>query len=346
MDYEQTVSRLCGLPGPSGFEFEAAADAAEMLRPFVDEVMVDHMYSVIGVRRCGKKGAPKLLLDAHLDEVGYIVTGHKDGYLTFTSLGGVDPRILPNQELTLLTDPPLPGIVACLPPHLQSREEMEKAKPMKQLYLDIGMTQEEAVRRVPIGTPAVYRCGCEPMGKGLLCGKAMDDRVCFAAILGTMERLAGQELDVDIYVLGSSQEETQFTGAITGAYKAAPDLCVALDVTHAYSPDASPDKTAELGGGPVIGVGSNCVRWMSERMERAAREGKIPYQIEVIAGESGTNGWPIQMSRAGVATTLLSIPLRYMHTPVETVSLGDLDGTAAVLAAFVRDLGEEVARRV
>lgn len=114
MDYEQTVSRLCGLPGPSGFEFEAAADAAEMLRPFVDEVMVDHMYSVIGVRRCGKKGAPKLLLDAHLDEVGYIVTGHKDGYLTFTSLGGVDPRILPNQELTLLTDPPLPGIVACL----------------------------------------------------------------------------------------------------------------------------------------------------------------------------------------------------------------------------------------
>ena len=83
MDYEQTVSRLCGLPGPSGFEFEAAADAAEMLRPFVDEVMVDHMYSVIGVRRCGKKGAPKLLLDAHLDEVGYIVTGHKDGYLTF-----------------------------------------------------------------------------------------------------------------------------------------------------------------------------------------------------------------------------------------------------------------------
>ena len=91
MDYEQTVSRLCGLPGPSGFEFEAAADAAEMLRPFVDEVMVDHMYSVIGVRRCGKKGAPKLLLDAHLDEVGYLVTGHKDGYLTFTSLGGVDP---------------------------------------------------------------------------------------------------------------------------------------------------------------------------------------------------------------------------------------------------------------
>ena len=344
MDYTQVLSRLCALPGPSGFELPAAEAAAELLRPLVDEVVVDRMYNVVGVRRCGRENAPKLLLDAHLDEVGYIVTGHEDGYLTFASLGGVDSRVLPDQELTLLTDPPIPGVVCCLPPHLQTKEEMNRAKPLRELYIDVGMTREEAIRRVPVGTPAVYRCGCAPMGKDLLCGKAMDDRACFAIILDALEQLAGEQLDVDIYVLGSSQEETQFNGAVTGAYHVAPELCVALDVTHAVTPDASSFRTLKLGGGPAIGVGSNCVRWMSRRMERAAAERNIPYQTEVVAGESGTNGWPIQMSRSGVAVTLLSLPLRYMHTPAEVVSRKDMEASASVLAGFIRGLGEEVAR--
>lgn len=346
MDYEQVLGRLCGLPGPSGFETPTAEAAAELLRPFVDEVKIDRMNSVIAVRRCGKSNAHKLLLDAHLDEVGYIVTGHTDGFLSFTSLGGIDPRILPNQELTLMTDPPTPGVVAWLPPHIQTKEEMNQSKPMRELYIDVGLSQEEAVKRIPIGTPAVYRCGCEAIGKDLLCGKAMDDRACFAIILDAMERLAGEELGVDIYVLGSSQEETQFTGAITGAYGSAPDMCVALDVTHAYTPDASKNQTVALGKGPAVGVGSNCVRWISQRMERAAQAEQIDYQLEAISGDSGTNGWPIHMSRAGVATTLLSLPLRYMHTPAEVVSRADMDRSARLVAAFIRGLDEEVARHV
>ena len=342
MDYTRVLQQLCALPGPSGFEGPVARAAADLLRPWVDEVEVDRMGNVLGVRRCGREGAPKLLLDAHLDEIGFLVTGHRDGFLRFVPLGGVDPRMLPDREITLLTDPPVLGVVACLPPHVQSREEMDQSRPIDTLYLDVGLSQEEAERRIPVGTPAVYRTGCFPLGEDLLCGKALDDRACFAALLGAAEQLAGEELDVDLYILGSTQEETHSTGAITAAYRVIPDLCVAVDVTHGSSPDAPKEKTFPLGGGPVVGVGPNCTRWMSQRLFRVGEALDLTCQTEVMAGHSGTNGWPLQISREGMATAVLSLPLRYMHTPVEVVHRRDVEDTARLLAAFVRGIGEEV----
>jgi len=342
LDYQQILGRLCALPGPSGFEGPVAQAAAELLRPLMDEVHVDRMGSVVGVRRCGRENAPKLLLDAHLDEIGFLVTGHEEGFLRFAPLGGVDPRMLPDRELTILTQPPMVGVVACMPPHVQSREDMDQSQPIKELYIDVGLSQEEAERRIPVGTPAVYRTGCAPLGKNLFCGKALDDRACFAILLDAAEQLKGEELDVDLYILGSTQEETHSTGAITAAYGIVPDLCVAVDVTHGDSPDAPKDKTFKLGGGPVIGVGPNCTRWMSRRLGVKAKELEMDVQMEVMAGHSGTNGWDLQISREGVATAVLSLPLRYMHTPVETAHRDDLTDTARLLAAFIRGIGEEV----
>ena len=342
MDHQEVLGRLCALAGPSGFEGTVAREAARLLEPLVDRVQVDRMGSVVGLRRCGKENAPKLLLDAHLDEIGFLVTGHEEGFLRIAPLGGVDPRMLPDRELTILTQPPMLGVVACLPPHIQTREDMDKSQPMREMVVDVGLTQEEAQRLIPIGTPAVYRTGCAPLGEELLCGKALDDRACFAILLDTLERLAGEELDVDLYVLGSTQEETHSTGAITAAFGVMPDLCVAVDVTHGDSPDAPKDKTFKLGGGPVIGVGPNCTRWMSKRLERKAKELDMDCQIEVMAGHSGTNGWDLQISREGVATAVLSLPLRYMHTPVETASRADMTDCARLLAQFIRDIGKEV----
>lgn len=342
MYYERILGQLCALPGPSGFEGPVVQAAAELLRPYVDEVFTTRMGSVAGVRRCGRANAPKLLLDAHLDEIGFIVTGHEEGFLRFAPLGGVDPRMLPDREVTILAQPPVLGVVACLPPHIQSREDMDKSQPIKELCIDVGLSQEEAQRLIPIGTPAVYRAGCIPLGRELLCGKSLDDRSCFAILLDTVQRLAEETLDVDLYILGSTQEETHSTGAITAAYEIAPDLCVAVDVTHGDSPDASKDKTFKLGGGPVIGLGPNCTRWMARRLMQRAEELELDYQLEVMAGHSGTNGWPLQVSREGVATAVLSLPLRYMHTPLETVNRKDMEDTAKLLAAFIRDLGKEV----
>ena len=340
MNYEQMLSRLCALSGPSGFESEVAEAAAELLRPLTDEVYITRLGSVAGVRRCGREDAPGLLLDAHLDEIGFIVTGHEEGFLRFAPLGGVDPRMLPDREMVILTEPPIYGVVACLPPHVQSGEDMDKSLPIKDLFLDAGLSQEAAQKKIPIGTPATYRGGCAPLGADLLCGKALDDRAGFAVLLDVLERLREKKLNVDLYVLGSTQEETHSSGAITAAYEIAPNLCVAVDVTHGDSPDASKNETFKLGSGPVIGVGPNCARSLSGRLKELAGELDMPVQIEVMSGSSGTNAWPIQVSREGVATAVLSIPERYMHTPVEVVHRKDLVDTAKLLAAYVESLGE------
>ena len=340
MNYEDMLGRLCALSGPSGFETHVARAAAELLRPLVDEVYTTRLGSVVGVRRCGRENAHKLLLDAHLDEIGFMVTGHDEGFLRFAPLGGVDPRMLPDREVVVLTDPPIHGVVACLPPHVQTAEDMGKSLPIKELFIDVGLSQEEAERRIPIGTPATYRGGCAPLGEDLLYGKALGDRAGFAVLLDVLERLRGKELDVDLYVLGSTQEETHSSGAITAAYEIAPRLCVAVDVTHGDSPDASKHETFKLGGGPVIGVGPNCARSLSGRLKELAKELDMPIQLEVMSGSSGTNAWPIQVSREGVATAVVSIPERYMHTPVEVVHRKDLEDTAKLLAAFVESLGE------
>ncbi len=341
MNYERVIDRLCSLSGPSGFEESVAQAAKELLEPLVDEISINRLGSVLGVRRCGKENAPKLLLDAHLDEIGFIVTGHEDGFLRFATLGGVDPRMLPDREVTIMTQPPMLGVVACLPPHIQDREDMDNSVPVSESYIDVGLSQEEAQKLIPIGTPITFREGCTALGEELLCGKAMDDRACFAILLDVAERLKDRELDVDLYILGSTQEETSSAGAITAAYGAAPDMCVAVDVTHGATPDAKKEQTFPLGDGPVVGVGPNCTRWMSDRFIKLAKQLEIPSQLEVMAGHSGTNAWPLQISREGVATAVLSLPLRYMHTPVEVCSRKDLEDTARLLAAFVENLGEE-----
>lgn len=341
MNYEQTLARLCALSGPSGFEEAVAKAAGALLRPLTDEVYTTRLGSVAGVRRCGRDNAPRLLLDAHLDEIGFIVTGHEEGFLRFAPLGEVDPRMLPDREITLMTEPPVTGVVICLPPHIQEDGDMDKTAPIKDLCIDVGLSQEEAKGRIPTGTPATYRGGCTPLGEELFCGKALDDRCGFAVLLDVLERLRDKQLNVDLYVLGSTQEETHSAGAITAAYEIAPEWCVAVDVTHGDSPDASKNETFQLGGGPVIGVGPNCARSLSERLKGLARELDMPVQIEVMAGSSGTNAWPVQISREGVATAVVSVPERYMHTPVEVVNKKDLEDTAKLLAAFVEGLGEE-----
>ena len=335
----QALERLCTCTAPSGFEGPAAAVAAELLRPLVDEVSIDRMGNVLGVRRSKTPGAPKLLLDAHLDEIGLIVTGVEDGFLRFRSIGGVDPRMLPGRELVVLTDPPLRGLVAC-----PAGGDEDKSVPLNELYVDVGLSQEEAERAVPVGTPMVYRAGCFPLGEEQMCGKSMDDRACFVTLLRAAELLRDKELDVELHIMGSTREEVSGAGAVVGTWAVAPDFCVAVDVTHGKTPDGPADKTFDLGGGPAIGVGPNMTRWMTERMIAKAREHSIPYQLEIMSGHTGTNGWEMQISREGVATSVLSLPLKYMHTPVETLSLADMEGVAQLLAAFVEHLGKEAVR--
>lgn len=341
MELEKILEQLCQVGAPSGFERLVVSAAKELLEPLVDEVYIDRLGSLVGVRRCGKPGAKKLLLDAHLDEVGLVVTGVENGFLRFASIGGVDQRMLPDRELTVLTDPPLLGVVACLPPHVLGPEDRDKAPGLDEMFIDVGLSQEEAERRVPIGTPVVYRSGFLRLGERQICGKAMDDRSCFAVLLRTAELLRDKELDVDLYILGSTREETGGSGAQVCTQALAPDFCVAVDVTFGRTPDSPRDEAFVMGGGPTVGIGPNITRWMGKRLLDKAADHGIAVQKEIMEGSTGTNGWGMQVCNEGVATAILSIPLKYMHTPVETVELSDMEAAAQLLAAFTADLGKE-----
>ncbi len=343
MEVWNALERLTSEQGPSGFEGSVARTARELLAPLVDETWLDAMGNVLGVRRCGRENARRLLLDAHLDEIGLIVTGHEEGFLRFAPIGGVDPRMLPDQEVRVLTDPPLLGVVTCLPPHVQSAGDQDKAMAADKLYIDVGLSQAQAEERVPVGTPVTYRRGCFPLGEGRVCGKSLDDRACFAALLLCAQALQKAPLDVDVYFMGSTREEVSGAGALCGTFAVRPDWCVAVDVTHGETPDVRDPKgrVMALGAGPAIGVGPNMTPWMTCRMQKKAEAMGIPYQMEVMAGDTGTNAWGMQVSREGVATAVVSLPLRYMHTPVEVIDKTDLERLAQLLRAFALDLGKE-----
>ena len=340
MELAERISRLSCVPGPSGFESAARETAAALLQPYVDELQVDAMGNLIGIRRCGKAHARRLMLDAHMDEIGFLVTGIEEGFLRFANLGGVDPRMLPAREVQVLTEPPVFGIITTIPPEAEPGHDADQTLDPERLRIDVGMGQACAEARIPLGTPAVFASGCERLNEDILCGKALDDRACVAILIQTLERLQHTELDVDLYCLISTQEEVGLRGAATGAYAIQPDYAVAVDVTHAYTPDAKREKTLTMGNGAAIGVGPNMNRNITNALLALAEEAKLPYQVEVIAGHSGTNGWVIQTSRAGVSTAVVSLPIKYMHTPVETGSLRDAEAIVELLTQFAMRIGE------
>lgn len=336
MNLYETINSLSSACGPTGFEAAAAQAAVKTMEPLMEQTYLDKMGNAVGILPCGKPNAKKILLDAHLDEVGMIVMGYDGGFLRFAQQGGIDPRVLLGREVTVMTEPAIPGIVWG---PLDS--ESGKAVPMSKLRIDTGLSPEEVQRLIPIGTPVSYRETVRPLGEHALAGKSLDDRSCFAVLLRTVELLRQRPLDVDLYVLGSVGEETDSRGAIAAVYDIAPDYAVAVDVTFGKSPDCSGDDCFPLGAGPVLGAGPNIANWMLRRMKEKAKAENIPYGVEVMAGSTGTNGWDIQILRSGVPTAILSIPLRYMHTPVEVIDRRDVEQCARLLAAFVENIGEE-----
>lgn len=335
MELKDIIKELSSLNGPSGFEGAAAKRTAELIRPFMDEVKTDAMGNVLGFKSCGKAGAKKLMLDAHIDEVGFIVTGIEEGFLKLSEIGRPDVRQLPASQVKILTEPPIFGIVACKPVHVLSADEMNKNVKLDDISVDIGMSDEQAKKTVPLGTPVVFFSEFQELGENNYCGKAFDDRACMAIIIDALKKLEGKELEVDLIVMGSVQEEIGSRGAITGAYGAVPDYALVVDVTYGKTHDYKKNDAFILGGGPAIGVGPSLSRPLSDRLIALSKEKNIPYQIEVMGGDSGTNAWDIQINMEGVATAVLSLPLKYMHTPIETFCLKDAYAVSELIAAFV-----------
>ena len=332
MNISDIIIELSEIAGPSGFERGIADAARSYLGHYMDDVHTDVMGNVIGVKKCGRENAKKLMIDAHIDEIGFVITGYEEGLLRFASLGSTDIRMLPASEIKILTKPPIIGVVDVLPPHTMKDGEADKALDKDELFIDIGLDQENAKKTVPLGTAAVYNAHARRFGDNLICGKALDDRACFAAVLRAVELLKDETLDVDLYIMASAQEELGMRGAKTGAFSVMPDWCVVVDVDHAQTPDSKSQAKLKLGGGVAIARGPNMNRALTEKAIDIAEKNKLKYQITVeYSGNSGTNTHAIQAAGAGVATALFSLPLRYMHSPVEVISTDDAETVAALL---------------
>ena len=342
MDNKDRIFALSEAVGSSGFEHAAAEVARELLRPYMDSVTQDVSGNVIGIRTAKKRGAKCVLLDAHLDEVGLLVTDHDKGFLKFADIG-IDPRLLPGLEVKVCTELPIYGVVSCLPPHVLKPEEHDKPFAMDKLRIDCGLTEEEAPVRVPVGTRIVYNTKPFCMGEKTVCGKSLDDRACFAILVRTMELLKDEPLPVDVVVLGSVQEEYPGVGvgAKCGAYNMMPDEAIVVDVSFARQPDVDEADAAPFGSGPMIGVGPVMNRRMHKKLMALAKENEIPYTVEVMPSWTGTNADDIQITRNGVNVVCVSLPLRYMHTPIEAVDLDDVEHCAKLLAAYILAMGEQ-----
>lgn len=326
------LEKLCSASGVSGAENEAAAVAAELLSEYMP-VKVDALGSVIGTAE-GK--GPHILLDAHLDQIGLVVTSiDSDGFLKVTKCGGADVRVLAAAEVTVHGKEKLFGVITSTPPHLSKPEDSNKAKGFDDIAVDIGMSREEAAKYVSAGNRITFNGEYKHLLGNRICSPSVDDRAGVAAILRSLQILKDKRHGCKISVLFSVQEETGGSGASAGAFAAEADEAIAVDVSFAKAPSVSGDKYAVLGGGAMIGYGPSLDFAMSKTLAQIAEKNGIANQPEVMGGRTGTNCDNIQIAGKGVRTALISVPLRNMHTAAEVCDLADIENAARLIAAYI-----------
>ncbi len=341
MNITEVLKRLCESSGVSGSEENACSVAAELLKNYADNAKVDSFGNVtafIGDRNNGKK---TLLLEAHIDEIGFIVTYiDEKGFIKVGECGGTDRRLYAAQTVTIHSETPLRGVIATLPPHVNS--DTKTAMKADEIVIDTGYSKEELEKLVSLGDRVTIDGKFSVMNGTRVTGKSIDDRGGVAAVLYALHLLKDKETDYNIAVLFASQEETGSRGAIIGAYNADADYALATDVSFAYTPGAKKEKCGTMGKGAMIGIAPVLSGEVTEELKKIAAEKKIPVQFEVMGGDTGTDADEISISKGGVKTGLISIPLKYMHTPVEVVDTDDICAVGRLMAEFAVKRGVQI----
>lgn len=346
------LKKVSDAPGVSGFEDEIRRVIREEVEDYVDEVKTDKMGNLIAIRRGGNVG--RLMIAAHMDEIGLIITHiEKKGFLRFTGVGGWSERILPGQRVVLHTEKgKIRGVIGSKPPHLLTPEEAKKVVELKDLFIDVGASSKEDAEKlgVRVGTIATLdRETARLGGEDVVTGKAFDDRVGVAVMIYALKLLSKIGHEVDVYAVATVQEEVGLKGATVSAYSINPDVGIAIDVTASNDVPGVPEKewVAELGKGPAIKImdGGRGGLFIShpkvrELLVKVAEEEKIPYQLEILVGGT-TDATAIQLRREGIPSGTISIPTRYIHSPVETLNLKDALNASKLLASAVKRMDKE-----
>ena len=335
---EELIKSLSDLRGISGFEYRISDKIAEFFEKYADSVEKDRLGNVIAVKKCGKENAKKVMIEAHIDEIGLMVNDIDDnGFITFVPVGGVDRRILPSLEVIVHGKRDLPGVIGAKPPHLQESGEQNKSTKIEDMAIDTGFCAEKVRELVSVGDSITFAQSVGKLSEKEFSGKTLDDRAGVAALVNTMKNLMKIKTEVDVYAVAAVQEEVGLRGAKVAAYGVEPDIAIAVDVCHGITPDNS-YNAFETGSGAVISIGPNIHPKLQKRLNETAEKYHIKYELDVDGGDTGTDAWAIQVSKCGVPTALLSIPLKYMHTSVETLDIGDVEAVSELLTCFIQNL--------
>lgn len=340
------LQRLLSTPSPSGYERPVQDVVRGWAGTYADEVRTDRHGNVIAARNPG--GHPRILLAGHCDQIALMVQHIDDsGFLYVQPIGGWDMQILLGQNLTVWgREGPIPGVVARRAPHLMTNDERNKVPQFTDVWIDIGVKdRKEAESLVTHGDPVTFVLGSRALRNGLITGPGLDDKVGVWAVMETLRLLRERPLTAAVFAVSTVQEEIGLRGATTSAFGVHPAVGIAVDVTHATDTPGNDKKTlgdTKLAAGPVLFRGPNINPRVLERLEQAARGKEIPVQVRGTPRATGTDANAIQLSREGVATGLIGIPNRYMHSPVEVVALSDLERSAEILAEFCAAAGPEV----
>ena len=330
------IKKLSDLRAVSGREYQINGEVKDILMPYCDSVEIDQLGSVIGLKKSKKPDAPSIMIEAHLDEIGLMVTAiTDDGYLKFTNVGGVDNRILPSLEVVVHGKRDVYGVIAP-----SDNGDSSKSFKMNELYVDTALSKDEVGELICVGDSITFPQSVGELGKHQLSLKTMDDRASVAAIIDVLRRLDGTELNCNVYAVCAVQEEVGCRGGKTTSFGINPDMAIAIDVTHGITPDNS-DNAIDVGSGTAMSKGPNIHPKLVERLEATAKEKGINY-IEIDGGATGTDAWEIQVSGGGVPTALMSIPLKYMHTSVETLDVRDIEATSELISEFIKGLEEDI----
>lgn len=342
MEIVPLLKSLSEASGVSGYEDQVREIVHATFSDLADEVRSDAMGNLIALKRGSGPSEPRrrIMLAGHMDEIGLMVTALDKGFLRFTQVGGFDVRTLMGQEVVVHGRRPLPGVIGCRPPHVLSVEERKKPLPMDQLFIDVGLGEHALRDAVHVGDLVTIQRPFTELKGGLVSGKAFDDRAAVVAIAVCLDLLRALRHEWDVYGVATVQEEVGLRGAIIGTYGIAPDAGIAIDVGFGKQPGVGPEDAIELDKGPSLAFGPYLHPVLYAELQRVAKEHELPFQMEIVPGGTGTDATAIQVTRAGVPTALLSIPLRNMHTPIETLAVKDLLRTGRLMAYTIAGLDE------
>ncbi len=337
LELKKLITELSSLMSVTGYEDYSDEKIKEIVEPLFDEVYKDNMRNYILVKRCGRENAPKILVDAHLDEIGmYVSEITEKGFLRVVNVGGLDTRIMQASDVVVYGKKKIYGVVVSTPPHLADKKDEDKLKPIDELLIDIGYTKKEAEEFISVGTPVGFRPKYTELLNGRLAGKGFDDKACAACIIWAVVTADKEALAGDVYVLLSAHEETdRLGGVVTGANFIKPDYAMVVDVNLAKTPDTKAVETVEMDGGAAITLSAVTDRTLTKMLCELCKKNGIKYQRIVSASSTGTNATSLGLVRGGVPVVDIGLPLKSMHTYNEVLSISDAEAVASAVLVFV-----------